>query len=261
MKPLTGGGIWLDGYEPIVVSTRRTGEQPRHPDSPPRIILHTTEGRHTYDYPFPPHFTLGLVGDPDSLPAGDYWLPGVGNRTYRTGDQLRHQHCDLNLTSYALLHRSGDPETNHEGSHCVQVEIISMAADPPGWSDAMYGLVASWLADVITALPELKPCLDNYPAVWSARGSYGFDTPYRVSWNTWKNGLNQQPTLWGHQHVPGNSHWDPGALDAVKLSRMAKTILGAVPPEQPGWKWRVVKRLNAHDEKLAALDQRIRRLE
>lgn len=256
--------IWLPGYEQIVVSTGRTGDLPRHPRSPSRIILHTTEGLRLYDYPYPPHFTLAVAGDPHSLPAGKSWYTGkAGQRGYTAGHRMKHQHCDLGLTSYALLHRAGDPETNHEGAHCVQVEIISMAATPPDWSDSMYGLVAEWLADIVTALPVLAPALDNWPEQWSARGSWGFSTPYRVSWDTWQRGLNSKPTLWGHQHVPGNDHWDPGALDIVKLTRMAKDVLAVAQPEPepvPPPSWRVLKRLHVLDERTARQAERIQAL-
>jgi hypothetical protein len=264
--------IWLDGYEKIVVSTNRTGEHPRRPNSPPRIVLHTTEGLRIFDYPFPPANTLGLVGDPHSLPAGKYWTPGKGMTEYKAGQEIRHQHCDLDLTSYALLHRSSDPETNHEGAHCVQVEIISAAASTPKWSDGMYGLVASWLADVVTALPELLPALDNYPEPdkWSAHGSYGFTTPYRMGWEEWQFGINDQAFLCGHQHVPGNEHWDPGNLNIVKLTGMAKQILGAPPvivePDIPTWRilrrlTAAEQRLHAHNEAIVTLRQRMARYE
>ena len=267
--------MWLSDYEKIVVSTGRTGDTPREPHSPGRIVLHTTEGLRLYDYPYPPHFTLALAGDPHSLPAGKAWYAGeAGTLSYPPGAHVKHQHCDLSLTSYALLHRSADPETNHRGSHCVQVEIISMAATPPKWSDQMYGLVASWLADVVEALPSLAPAQDNYPDRWSASGSWGFDTPYRMSWVEWQSGINGRegiPFLCGHQHVPGNDHWDPGALDVQKLTRMAKGILGAatLEPEGPDIaSWRLAKRIRVlrHrvdrvDERLVCAEQRIRHLE
>jgi len=252
--------MWLPDYQRVVVSTARTGDVPRNRNTPPRIVLHTTEGLRLFDYPYPPHFTLGIAGDQHSLPAKSYWTP-AGTMSLAAGERVKHQHCDLNLTSYALLHRGGDPETNHEGSHCVQVEIVSMAKSPPSWSDAMYGLVAGWLADVVTALPELRPALDNWPAKWSASGSYGFSTPYRVSWDVWQKGLNGKATLWGHQHVPGNDHWDPGALDVKKLTGMAKTILGQIGQPEPPFRLRVLKRLAQHDEYLAALDERLLRIE
>ena len=255
--------MWLPGYEKIVVSTKRTGEAPRGGGSPGRIVIHTTEGLRLYDYPYPPHFTLGLAGDPHSLPAKSYWTP-AGTVTLKPGEQVKHQHCDLNLTSYALLHRSGDPETNHRGSHCVQVEIVSMAATPPKWSDGMYGLAAGWLADVVTAVPELRPALDNWPNKWSASGSWGFTTPYRMSWAEWRDGINGRPGvpfLCGHQHVPGNDHWDPGALDVAKLTRMAKAILDEPAPGGRPWRLRIMARLKAAEEAQAAAAQRIGRLE
>jgi hypothetical protein len=226
--------IWLSEYEKVVVSTGRTGDVPRHPESPGRIVLHTTEGLRTYDYPYPPHFTLGIFGEPRAWPSATQWFPG-GSRTLAAGQVLRLQHADLNLASYALLHRSGDPDTNHRGAHCVQVEIISNASDPPHWSAAMYGLVADWLADVVTALPELRPALDNFvaPDKWSEQGSWGFDTPFRMTWQEWDKGINGKPGvpfLCAHQHVPGNDHWDTGALDVVRLTTLAKALLLPDPP-------------------------------
>lgn len=255
--------IWLPEYEKVVVSTGRTGDTPRHPESPGRIVLHTTEGKRTYDYPYPPHFTIGLVGDKDSLPAGAYWFPPAngGTRALAPGE-LHLQHCDLNLASYALLHRSGDPDTNHRGEHCVQVEIISMASTPDTWSDAMYGLVADWLADVITALPDLRPALDNFPEPekWTEHGSWGFDAWTRMTWQEWEKGINGRegvPFLCAHEHVPGNDHWDTGALNVVKLTTMAKALLDE-EPHQPLTLGQQVKRLRRRVRKM---DVRLRALE
>lgn len=248
--------LWLPEYEKVVMPSKRTGDTPRHPESPPRIILHSTEGLRTFDYPWPPHFTLGLVGDQHSLPAGTYWWPD-GNRKVYNGQEIRLQHCDLALTSYALLHRSGDPDTNHRGSHCVQVEVISKAAWPDEWSDKMYALVASWLADIVEALPELEPALDNYPAYpaeWSEKGSWGFSTPFRLTWKEWQDGINGRiglPFICAHQHVPGNDHWDTGALNIERLTGMAKAILH---PTGATFEQRVLRRLRVLEAKVAKLE-------
>jgi len=223
-------------------------------------VLHTTEGLRTFDYPWPPHFTLGLVGDPHSLQPGLHWFPG-GSRRLALGDVLKLQHCDLALSSYALLHRDIDPDTNHRGSHCVQVEIISTAAAPPHWSQAMYDLVGGWLADVVTGLPDLLPVLDNYPdpAMWSERGSWGFDAPQRMTWAEWENGINGRPGvpfLCAHQHVPGNDHWDTGALDVVRLVMAAKAFLNpSVPDEsEPTFRQVVRARLRRLEERMDAME-------
>lgn len=256
--------IWLPNYEKVIVSARdssgnpRIGDKPRHPESPPRIVLHSTEGLRTYDFPWPPHNTLGLVGNKHSLKAGTYWWPD-GSRKVYDGQEIRLQHCDLNLTSYALLHRSGDPDTNHRGSHCVQVEVISMAAWPDEWDEKMYGLVASWLADVVTALPELEPALDNYPKYpeeWSEKGSWGFNTPYRMSWAEWKDGINGRigaPFICAHQHVPGNDHWDTGALNIERLVAMTKALL---KPPVNLFRKQVVERLTDLEARIKQLEAR-----
>lgn len=251
--------LWLPTYKQVIVSTRRTGDNPRQWGTPPRIVLHTTEGLRLFDYPYPPHFSIGLVGHEYSLKAGSYWTP-AGTLKLVNGETVKHQHCDLEKTSYALLHRAGDPETNHEGAHCVQVEIISYAASPPKWDDRMYGLVAGWLADVVTALPELAPALDNYPDKWYGGSGWGFNSPSRMTWATWQRGLNSKPFLCGHQHVPGNDHWDPGQIDLPKLTGMAKEILGVTPVARP-WRVRVIKRLNQAEEEIATLRERVVRLE
>src|SRR3989304_3759732 len=142
--------IWLDGY---TVDTRsgHTGHAPRVA-GPPRIVLHTTETPFLPNYDWRSHLTVGVV-DPQSLSS--YYGP--------PGTVRKWQHCDLALTSYALV-----GNTNSDGDHNVQIEIITYSSNNRGlWPDILTDVVAHTIADIVTALPAMRPCLDRYPALWS----------------------------------------------------------------------------------------------
>jgi len=207
----------------------------RRADVPARIMLHTTEGSRLPAYPFPPHLTVG-VGHPESL-------------RYEPAGRVRvWQHVPFDRSSYALLHRPADPETNHMGRAHVQIEVVTRTADHGGaWPDALFETVAGLLADIVEARPDLAGCLDRFPPVWSKSGAWGFDAPQRFGWSEWADPYDGQPFIAAHQHVPGNDHWDAGALDIARLIRVTKQILDPTPvdPEPVGWSARAkVKRLN-----------------
>jgi hypothetical protein len=209
----------VPGYEWNPVNSGRTGEKPRKGQYPARMVLHTTEGLRLYDYPYPPAFSIALVGDPYSLEPGRYWKPdGQGSTvpvTFETGDKVKLQHCELDMTSYALLHRPGDDETNHMGEVCVQTEIITAARYGAVWTDEFIDFVAEHVADVMRALGTIDITIDWHegpPFVGWAEGA-GFDAPSRMTWDEWQNfgGLTS------HQSVPGNDHWDIGPVDRTRL--------------------------------------------
>jgi hypothetical protein len=184
----------------------KTGRVPRRGDAPSRIVIHTTETARLPGYRdggVAPHFTIG-VGDPGSLPKEE------------TGKVRIWQHISLDRTASALKHNPGTIETNHMGAHCIQIECITYIGDqenagivgnkgkfPGALSKALAGLV-----DEITAvLGDIN--ITIYPERWSSSGSYGEGASQRLTEDEWErfNGIC------GHEHVPNNTHWDPGAFD------------------------------------------------
>ena len=206
--------IWLDGYVKNMPSGH-IGHAPRVP-GPPRIVLHTTETAFLPNYDWPPHFTVGVV-DPQSLSS--YYGP--------PGTVRKWQHCDLALTSYALV-----GNTNSDGDHCVQIEVVTYSSKNRGdWPEALREAVAHVLADIVIAIPEMAPCLDRWPALWSRYST----SKTRMSLDEWQKGIDGLPFICGHEHVPGNLHWDPADPNILDLVTRARTLLGTTPIPDADW--------------------------
>ena len=197
----------------------KAGRVPRRRDAPSRIVIHTTETARLPGYregSVAPHFTIG-VGDPGSLPREE------------SGKVRIWQHISLDRTASALKHRSGTIETNHMGAHCIQIECITYIGDqdkagivgnkgkfPRALSKALAGLVD----EITRALGDIN--INIYPETWSASGSYGEKASQRLTEEQWErfNGIC------GHEHVPNNTHWDPGAFDIEEF-------LGYITTQRP----------------------------
>ncbi len=214
----------------------KSGSVPRREDAPSRIVLHTTETNRLPGYrggKAAPHFTIG-VGHPGSLPGEQMGVVRVW------------QHISLDRTAYALRHPRRTPETNHMGAHCIQIECVTYIGDqpdrgivgnkgnlPPPLTDALAGLVR----EIAAALGGIN--IDEYPETWSSSGSYGVGARQRMTNRQWEafNGIC------GHQHVPNNTHWDPGALDIRSFVRLVgsdsagsgATSVVSDGPSEEGW--------------------------
>lgn len=171
-----------------------------------RLVLHTTEsaGWPSYqDGAVAPHLTYD----------GTIW----------------RQHYPLSTSARALANRPGGVETNR---WCWQVELVGTCErGGPGtyWPDADLSDLRAfleWMADH-HGLPLTGPPL------WS---------PYPASYGTWRGRMT--PSEWkafsgvcGHQHVPENTHGDPGDLSRVlttprrkAMDPAVKELLDYVPP-------------------------------
>ena len=174
------------------------------------VVLHTTEG---FDWPG--------YGGGDSAP----------NYTYKPGFNERGRwraHFPDEKSSRALRNLSGGVETNT--LNAIQVELIG-TCDPAHrntWSGKVAGrdyvywpeATAGQLRDVALFLADLhkrhglrlrapKPFI-AYPA------SYG-EHDERMTFAEWRNVTG----VVGHQHVPENSHGDPGNIAIGAILRMA----------------------------------------
>jgi hypothetical protein len=93
----------------------------------------------------------------------------------------------------------------------IQVEIGGKAADPFTNKD--------WLAEPVRALFQavrsVYPAIPNSAprAFEGSNRAYGSSAPSRISSAAWASTAG----LVGHQHAPGNDHWDPGAINANVL--------------------------------------------
>ncbi|MER8046511.1 peptidoglycan-binding protein LysM [Streptomyces sp. NPDC094032] len=173
------GTAWIPGV--VRLGDGAIGGPMDTPDLPPRVVWHTTESG-----------------------AGNAAFDAVGAYLIKQGSEphLLYDPTTDKLGQFGPLDRSaralrndGDTRTNRTGRVCVQIEVLARAATPftgywkpgPGFG-ALMAAVRSW----------------GVPDVWAGRGRS------RSDWRG-KGGH------FGHVHVPGNDHWDPGAIDPSAL--------------------------------------------
>lgn len=176
-----------------------------HLAGPYRVVLHTTEGstyggaRSAYrTNKVSPHFTC----------------------SFEKGRFEVWQHVALDRSSTALEHRAGTVHTNRLSA--VQIEVVGFARNPV-WAAGLTQGVGDLLAWIMgqTGVTPVAPTFAPYPA------SYGES-----------NGVRFPDTVWltfngvcGHQHVPHQSHGDPGAVDiAALLPRQVQVEAATVGP-------------------------------
>lgn len=148
-------------------------------DVPAKIVWHTIEGNHLPRYQNShPHFTL----DPRT---GDLW-----------------QHSPINRGTKTLKNLGGGVETNR--AHAIQIELFGFAKDTADWPDRYYEEIADLARWIERNGNVQRRCTVDFRV-----------TPHhrRLSGEGW---LRYAGHL-GHQHVPENDHWDPGAFRIDKV--------------------------------------------
>lgn len=147
---------------------------------PPRGVLHTTEGsnyagakRAYLDNRSAPHFTVD-------------WRDV-------------YQHIPLDRAARALRPGRGDVETNRWSA--IQIEVVAKAANPD-WSwetKESTRLLMAWIESQTGIEP--KPPEQGFAATSDEAARQRMTAEHWRDWDGWC----------GHQHVPFNDHWDPGA--------------------------------------------------
>lgn len=178
------GTIWIPGAERL--GDGSIGGTMDSPSRPPRVVWHTTEsgagnaafdsvGRYLRSISAEPH----VMYDP-------------------TTDRLG-QFGPLNESARALRN-DGSVRTNRTGKVCIQIEVLARAGTPftgywkPGPNfRALMAAIRSW------GVPDVFPL--------PLAASYGAGVRTESVW------LNTAGH-YGHCNVPGNDHWDPGAISA-----------------------------------------------
>jgi len=172
------------------------------------VVLHTTETETIPGYlngEVAPHLTYD--------PANDRWV----------------QHNSFVIAGRALFNGPGGGETNRQNA--LQVEIVCYS--DKGIADKVDGI---WVGDLeIDHIAAIRAfidwCVDNYDVKlkWPGKQalSYGgANAPgFRMTMSAWE----AFDGVCGHQHIPENYHWDPGALDWATL--MAEEEEEVVTPE------------------------------
>lgn len=203
---------WLAGFErlPIVrqdaqlnggtyVELTRNGMP-----APWRLVLHTTEGIAT-------------------LEAFVELYARTGDYPHITADPVRRrkaQHLDLDRSCTALKNAPGGVETNR--LHCVQVELVAMAAD----ADQLDEAALQWIgAEVIAPICAAKGISPTPYAEVGMDGRDGFiarpDGPTRMTLDQWESWAG----VCTHQNVPENDHWDCGRLKLGHACAAARFVL------------------------------------
>lgn len=158
--------------------------------APWRVVLHTTEGTtaegaiaaYTTNNSWP-HFTVDCQA------------------------RRRIQHVDLNLASRSLLH---PPTTETNRANAIQIELVGFAADAPNWAK----LDLQWLAtDVLAPIRAVCPFALVAARFVSYPSSAGLGAAQRFTTGEWQLFTG----ICGHEHVPGNDHGDPGAIDTTTI--------------------------------------------
>lgn len=163
------------------------------PRNPPRVVHHTTES-----------------------PAGGKYLEAVASYLIRVAAEPHLIYCPVTDRvgqfgplghSARALRNDGPRRTNREGLVCVQIEVLGRAAEPwtdgwdprekPGWQRILAAIRSWGVPDRWPAGPPVPYDGDPAPrsrSVWQSEGGH-----------------------FGHCHVPGNDHDDPGAIDTAKV--------------------------------------------
>src|SRR6185295_15130536 len=141
--------------------------------------------------------------------ARTVYLKGVAPHftvSFETGVFKVWQHTPINKSARALQHPAGTIETNR--ARCIQIEIVAHAASA-GTLQREYltgiGKLMRW-CEANTGIARSALDFKSYrEGIILARDT----SPIRLSPQAWTNFSG-----WcGHQHVPFNTHWDPGDID------------------------------------------------
>ena len=163
-----------------------------------RLVLHTTE---VNGWP-------GYSGGSEA-PNLTLWA--------RNGVVEVRQHFPVNMSSRALVHTTGQVDTNN--LNAVQIELVGTCVrGGPGlyWPGApTYALQG--LANVIRFLVDEWALPTSYPALWLPYPQSAGASRARMSAATWRAFHG----ICGHEHVPENDHGDPGDLPLSTIVSLA----------------------------------------
>jgi hypothetical protein len=163
----------------------------------PVLVLHTTEG----------------------------WSLESAKRTLKANNSWSHWGCDPKTREFetfinpdrdgdgvpdrgarSLRNLSGGVETNHRGG-VLQIEIVGFADKVvrDQYDDGWWWTLARWIEDICDSYGVPKV----FPYKFLGSEAYGLQGKARLTNRQWL----EVSGIIGHQHVPENTHWDPGPMD------------------------------------------------
>lgn len=127
----------------------------------------------------------------------------------------------LDVCAYTSV---GGPDAANKAGCPIQVEIVHRAAQP--FDDVEYEALGRWLADLIQAGVDLdlSQCPHFY-GIGDGMVLASVDSPARQLITSEFGGFANFNGVCGHQHLRGNEHWDPGALDIEHACAIARRHL------------------------------------
>ena len=194
--------LWLPGYEHQPEAGAGLGVT----SGAPKVVIHTTESGPG---------SLQRVRDSWRGPAN--WGKGL---PHFIAEGARYvQLLPLNVGAYTLENKAGGTDTNRCGP-AIQVEIVGYARDQ--FDDVEYDALGRWLADLVKAGVPLD--LSQHPT-FHGEGAGWILASYTARQRLTAQQYHDHAGFIGHQHCPENAHWDPGALDADRVERIARSYL------------------------------------
>ncbi|WAB08846.1 endolysin [Streptomyces phage Success] len=191
---------WISGAERL--GDGSIGGAMDKPDAPARVVWHTTESG---------------AGDAAFKSVADY-LISIGAEPHilydPTTDRIG-QFGPLNESARALKN-DGSTRTNRVGKACIQIEVLARASKPftgywkpgPNFKKLMAAIRSYGVPDV-------------FP-MGALASEYG-DADAKRTRSVWLS----EGGHYGHCNIPGNDHWDPGAIDK-------KALFAAAPKPSTG---------------------------
>ena len=191
------GTNWISGAERL--GDGDIGGDMDSPNRPSRVVWHTTESG---------------AGDA-AFNAVAAYLVRIGAEPHILYDPTTDRIGQFGPLSDSAraLRNDGATRTNRTGKVCIQIEVLARAGKPftgywkpgPNFRKLM-AAIRSW------GVP------DRFPLPLAER--YGGGTRTR---SVWPNTAGH----YGHSNVPGNDHWDPGAISTSALFKAAPTATPA----------------------------------
>lgn len=179
----------------------------RWSDQPEKVVWHSTEGSSFPSYGggvSAPHFTVDVLA------------------------RKTRQHYPLTEAAWAL--RVGSVSTNTDGA--IQIEVIGSCDERSGVFPKVTQFTdedLAYLAKVARAIHDATGIPLTESVTWvTYPASYGTGARQRLSGVGWDNYRGHL----GHQHVPGNTHGDPGTMNVPRILEIARG--GGVPTTRPG---------------------------